>query len=85
MQKKYPRMTRVAEVFVAFIVVYWLFSWYYSSIQDQIDKLNRDKVQWDNNEMFKKYLKDFNKSYPTDLEYERRKETFINNFKISRY
>ena len=84
-EKKYPRLTTIGKIFFSVCLVYWLLGWYYDGIQGEIDKLNRDKVMWDHNQMFKQYLKDFNKSYASDIEYEKRKETFIKNFKIARH
>jgi len=40
---------------------------------------------WENNELFKQYLKDLNKNYSDEVEFEMRKETFIKNFHVARH
>ena len=40
---------------------------------------------WESNERFKQYLKDFKKNYTDQVEYEKRKETYIKNLHLVRH
>lgn len=73
------------KCFLMFMVVYWIFSWYYSGIEKEIEEIDKDHMIWQNDVKFKEFLEEQKKVYADDMEYEKRKEIYVKNYNITRH
>ena len=55
---KYPKLVGAMKCFLMFMVVYWIFSWYYSGIEKEIEEIDKDHVICQNDVNFKEFLEE---------------------------
>lgn len=68
--RKYPRGVKIAKCSLTFLVLYLLFTWFYTNIEEQIDKKDKYDIRIRGNKEFDKWLKTQGKDYADAVERE---------------